>query len=190
LLGHDPSHKDFTLNRMIRWEEMSILPGKDGDSLDRGMRELLSSEEWVLEAENEQLLHFLFKHQDRFRPALRRVIRDAHVGKSARDWLDVLGDPGDRDLFPKGRRSAPKHEVKEADLVEAIKATARPLNFFSSKAKPDIDVDFIAFTKDMDRVMIQCGINRGALTGITWRFVFQKVGNQWILRSTQEAGRS
>ncbi len=82
LLGLNRGHKDFTLNRKIRWEEMSILPYKKGDSLDQGMREVLSSDEWETE-ENEQLLGFLFKHQDRFRPAFRRIIQDAYVGKSA-----------------------------------------------------------------------------------------------------------
>ena len=41
-----------------------------------------------------------------------RLCRDAHVGARARDWLDLLDDPGDIDLFPKGRRYAPKKEVK------------------------------------------------------------------------------
>lgn len=189
LLGHDLGLKDFTLNRKIRWAEMSILPYEDGGDLDRGLRELFSSEEWEL-GRDEQLLGFLFKHQDRFRPALRRIIQDAHVGTSARDWLDLMGDPGDRDLFPKGRRFAPKHDVKETDLVEAIKATARHFNFLNPKPEPMIAVDIIAFTKDMDHVMVQVGINRAALTGFTRRFVFQKVDKQWILRSEEEAGRS
>jgi hypothetical protein len=185
----NPGRRVITLNRKIRWEEMSILPYQHGDKLDRGVLELLASEEWET-GEDALLLGFLFRHQDHFRAALRRAIQDAHVGNSAREWLDVLGDPRDRDLFPKGRRSAPKHEIKEADLVDAIKATARHLHFNSSKAKPDIDIDFIAFTKEMNLVMIQCGINRVAITGITWRFVFQKVDKHWILRSMREAGRS
>ena len=44
--------------------------------------------------------------------------------------------------------------------------------------------------RDMDLVIMQCGINVAALTGMTWRFVFQKVDNLWILRSIQEFGRS
>ena len=48
----------------------------------------------------------------------------------------------------------------------------------------------MAFTDDLDRVLIQCGINRVAMTGITWQFVFRKVGKQWELRSVKEAGRS
>jgi hypothetical protein len=178
---------DVTLNRKIRWDEVSRLEYRDGDKLDQGMREMLASEEWGLH--DDKLLGYLFKHQSQFRPALRRILQDAHVGRSARNWLDLLGDVGDRDLFPKGRQFAPKDEVKETDLVEALKATARHRNFFSSKAEPDIELDFIAFTKDMDRVMIQCGINVAALTGVIWRFVFHKVDNKWVLRSAQEVGR-
>ena len=159
-----------------------------GDDLDRGLREILSSADWEVgwSEENERLLGFVFKHQDDFRLGLRRLIQDVHVGKSARNWLELLGDPADRDLFPKGRRFVPKHEVKEADLVEALKAASR---HFSANAEPRIDIDFISFTKDLDRVMIQCGINLAPFSGVVEIFIFQRVGNQWVLRSTDELGR-
>jgi hypothetical protein len=191
MMRASPGQKEITLYRKVQWEKISMLPYGDKNALDQGVRELFASEEWNLDPEGkEKLLALLFTHQDQFRPALRRVVEDARVGVSARDWLDLLGDPGDRDLFPNGRRFAPKHEVKETDLVEAIKATARHFNFLNAKPEPNITVDFIAFTKDLDRVMIQCGINRGALTGFTRRFVFQKVDKHWVLRAAEEAGRS
>ncbi len=137
-----------------------------------------------------ELRGLLFEHQGKIRPALRRLIRDPHVGEAARDWLDLMGDPGDRDLFAKGRQYAPKKEVKETDLIEALKATARLRNFNTSAPEPRIGIDFIAFTENLDRALIQCGINRAAMTGITWQFVFRKVGKQWELRSAKEAGRS
>ena len=189
--GTNPGHEDTTLYRKIRWEEVTMLPYRDDNAFDQGVRELFASEEWIEEADGkDKLLGFLFTHQDQFRPALRRVVQDARVGTSARDWLDLLGDPGDRDSFPEGRRFASKHEVKETDLVEAIKATARHFNFFNPKPEPIISVDIIAFTKGMDRVMVQIGVNRMALTGFTRRFVFQKVDKQWVLRSEEEVGHS
>ena len=48
----------------------------------------------------------------------------------------------------------------------------------------------MVFTDDLDRALIQCGINRVAMTGITWQFVFRKVGKQWELQSAKQAGRS
>lgn len=179
----------FTLHRKVDWGDDPLLYLREGDELDRGVRELLASEEWQI-ADDRGLLAFLFEHQDEFRPALRRLIGDAHVGIHARYWLDLLGDPADGDLFPKGRRSTPKKEVKEADLVEALKATARQRNFFSSAPEPDVSIDFIVFTKKLDRVLIQCGINLAPFTGMRWRFVFWRVGKQWELRSAMEAGRS
>lgn len=185
----DPGHLEtVALNRKIRWGDATDLPYCDGDDLDQGLREVLASEEW--EWGEWELLALLFKHQDHFRPAFHRLIDDVHVGEDARYWLEFLGDPRDRDLFPKGRRFAPKEEVREADLVEAIKAAARQRNFFSSSDEPRIDIDSIVFTEAMDRVIIQCGINRAALTGITWKFVFVRVNHQWVLRSVEEAGRS
>ena len=174
--------------RKVDWGEAQEFLVLDGDKLDSGVREFLASGEWGhLDGE---LPTFLFKNQDKLRPALRRLIRDPHVGASARDWLDLLDDPGDRDLFPKGGNYTPKKEVRDTDLVEALKATARQRNFFSSAPEPMIDIDFIAFDEELDRALIQCGINRVAMTGITWQFVFRKVGKQWELRSAKEAGRS
>ncbi len=151
------------------------------------MRELLASDDWLID---EKLLGLVFKHQQHLRPALRRLIRDAYVGARARDWLDLLDDPSDMDLFPKGRRYVPENKVEATDLVEAFQATARLRNFGSSSPQPMIDIDLIAFTPDLARALIQCGINRVAFTGITWQFVFRKVGNQWQLCSAKEAGRS
>lgn len=51
-----------------------------------------------------------------------------------------------------------------------------------------IEFDFIAFTKGLDRVLIQCGINRVAMMGITWQFVFRKDVKQWVLPSAKEVG--
>ena len=75
-------------------------------------------------------------------------------------------------------------------MIEALKATARLRNFFTSTREPRITIDFISFTSDLDRVLIQCGINRVGLTGITWQFAFRKVGKQWELQSAKQAGRS
>ena len=183
------SGREFILNRKVDWDEASDLPYQHGDKLDLGVREILASQEWEV-PEDGKLLDLLFGPQEKFQPALRRLIRDTHVGAKARDWLDLLGDPGDRDLFPEGRRYAPKKEVKETDFIEALRATARQRNFFSSAPEPLIEIDFIKFTDGLDRALIQCGINRVAMTGITWQFVFWKVGKQWELRSAKEAGRS
>jgi hypothetical protein len=185
----DKSDVEITLNRKVDWDEASSLPYRHGDELDRGVREILAAEEWENDEDGE-LPRFLFKHQDEFRPAMRRILGDVHVGARARDWLELLGDPADRGLFPNGRRYTPKKEVREADLIEAIKAAARHRNFLSSNPEPRIDLDFIAFTKDLDRALIQRGINRVAMTGITWQFVFRKTGKQWALHSAKEAGRS
>jgi hypothetical protein len=185
----DKSDLEITLTRKVDWDEASSLPYCRGDELERGLRELLASEEWEVDEDGE-LLGFLFKNQDHFRPALRRIVSDSHVGVRARDWLELLGDAADRDLFPEGRKYTPKKEVKETDLIEDLKAVARQRDSFSSKPEPLIDLDFIAFTKDLDRVLIQCGINRAAMTGITWQFVFRKVGKQWELHSAKEVGRS
>ena len=190
-IGTNRGHEDTTLYRKIRWEEISMLPYRNRRDFDEGVREIFASEEWNQDVEGtNKLVGFLFTHQDQFRPALRRIVLNDWVGASARDWLDLMGDPGDHDLFANGRRFAPKHEVKETDLVEAIIATAHDFNFFNPKPDPIVDIDVIAFTKDMDRVMVQCGINSAALTGFTRRFIFQKVDKQWILRATQELGRS
>jgi hypothetical protein len=179
---------EFTLNRKVDWEEASTVPYLDGDDLDHGVRELLASEEWELH--DDHLLGLLFENQNELRPALRRLIRDLHVGASARDWLDLLDHSEDRDLFIKGRQYAPKKEVKETDLIEALKATARQRNFFTKAPEPSIKIDFIVFTRDLDQVLIQCGVNRVAMTGFTWQFVFRKAGKLWELRSAKQAGRS
>ena len=129
-----PSRTEITLHRKVDWDEASSIPYRDGDDLDRGVRDLLASEEW--DNHDEELLDFLFKNQDRFRPALRRLIHDPHVGGSARDWLDLLNDPADRDLFVKGRQYTPKKEVKETDLVEASRPP--PASETSSARRPSL----------------------------------------------------
>jgi hypothetical protein len=182
--------RENVLYRKLDWGEVQLIPYRDGEKVVLGVRELLASEEWQLNPDAGRLPGFLFLNQDRLRPALRRLIGDTHVGASARDWLDLLGDARDRDLFPGGRRYMPKREVKEIDLVDALKAAARQRHFNSSAPEPAIAIDFIAFTQGLDGVLIQCGINRAALTGITWQFVYRKVGKQWELRSAKEAGRS
>jgi hypothetical protein len=183
------SGREFILKRKVDWDEASDLPYEEGDKLELGLREVLASEEWATPGDG-KLIDLLFRHPETLRPALRRLSRDAHVGAEARDWLDLLGDPGDLDLFPKGRRFAPKKQVRETDLVEALEAAARQRHFNSSAPEPSIEVDFIAFTKRLDRALVQCGINRAAMTGITWHFVFRKVDTQWQLCSAKEAGRS
>ena len=114
----------IVLSHKVDWGVASMLPYRDGDGVDQGLREILTSAEWEIPVDEDKLLGFLFRHQDRFRPALRRLVRDTLVGARARDWLDLLDDPGDRDLFTKGRSYAPGKEIKETDLVEALKATA------------------------------------------------------------------
>jgi hypothetical protein len=187
IFADEPRVKDVTLDRKLDWGEAQLLPVSEGAELDAGVREVLASEEWS--HSDETLQKFLFEEHAAMRPAMRRLVGDAHVGKSARYWLDMLGDPADADLFPGGRKSAPKHEIREADLVEAIKAIARKLHFFSSAPEPKIDVGFIAFNRKMDHALVQCWINAGPFTGILWRFVFVKEGPRWVLRSMQEAGR-
>lgn len=176
--------------KKVNWDEAAKLPLLEGEELDRSLREFLASVGLDYEAEEGEMDSFVFKYQDHFRHPLRRLIRDPHVGDTARLWLDLLAEAGDPDLFPSGRKYAPKKEVKDADLVEALKATARQRNFFTIDPEPSIDIDFIAFANDLDRALIQCGINRAGLTGITWQFVFWKVGKQWELKSALEAGRS
>lgn len=180
--------ESVTMRRKVDWDEASELPDLNGNRLDNGVREFLASKEW--EDHEDELTGFAFRHEDEFRPALRRLVGDPHVGAQARDWLDLLDDPGDRDLVGKERRYAPKKEVKETDLIEALKATARLRHFFSTAPEPMIDIDCIAFTKNLDRAFIQCGINRVAMTGITWQFVFRRAGKQWELRSAKKVGRS
>ena len=115
-----PPFTDITLLRKIDWREVTTLRyGKEGRP-EAGAREILASQEWSVA--DVALQKYLFEEQATFRPAIRRRLGDAHVGKAARYWLDMLGDPADADLFPGGRKSAPKQEVREADLVDAIKA--------------------------------------------------------------------
>jgi hypothetical protein len=175
-------------DREIDWNEASTLVYRKGNELDRGLKELLETDEW--RRDDPKLRGFFFKNQDEFHSSLRRLIGDADVGDKPRDWLDLLDEPGDRDLFVKGRRYKPKKEVKEIDLIEALKATARQRNFFSSAREPRIRIDSITFTQDLDRALIHCGINQVAMTGFSWNFVFRKVGRQWELRSAREAGRA
>jgi hypothetical protein len=182
-----PRVEEITLHRKIDWGETQVLPYRKGAELDTGMKEVFASEEWA--SSDRELLDFLFKEQASLRPAVRRLIGDAHVGAGAKWWLDLLGDPDDQDLFPQGRNYAPKHEIRETDLVEAIKAISRKLNFFSRSPEPRINVEFIAFTPKMDRALVQCGINMAPFTGRLWRFVFVKQDQRWVLRSMQEAGR-
>lgn len=178
----------ITLRRKVDLDEAAILPARDGDGLDQGVRELLASWEW--DEQDKELLGFLFRYHGRFRPALRRLLDDPNVGTDARDWLDLLDDPGDRDLFAKGRQYATKEDVKETDLIEALKAAARPRkNLFKPDREPSIAIDFFLFTTDLDGALVRCGIDRGGLTGTTWQFVFRRVGPKWELRSAKLMGR-
>jgi hypothetical protein len=179
--------RDYVLRQHFRWDRVVGLPYEEKDKLDRDVRELLASENWLTD---ENLLGVVFKYQRDLRPALRRLIRDPHVGAAARDWLELLDDPSDKDLFAKGRPYVPDRKVEADDLVEAFQATARLRNFNSSRPEPMFDIDLIALTTDLDCALIQCGINRVAMTGITWQFVFRKVGKQWSLCSAKEAARS
>jgi hypothetical protein len=179
----------IVMKLLFDWDELLMLPIYRGDKLDAALRELLASAEWGYDDDG-KLPGFLFKYELIFRPALRRILGDRHVGDSARDWLELLGDPADQDLFPKVRRYTPKKPVREPDLVQALKAPALLRNFNTSAPKPRIDIDFIAFREDLDGVLIQCGINRAAMTGRTWQFIFCRVDKHWELRSVKEAGRS
>jgi hypothetical protein len=156
--------RDYVLRQNFRWDRVVGLPYEEKDKLDRDVQELLASENWLTD---ENLLAVVFKYQRDLRPALRRRIPDAHVGAAARDWLELLDDPSDRDLFARGRRYAPDRKIEATDLVEAFQATARLRNFNSSRPEPMIDIDLIALTPDLDCALIQCGINRVAMTGIT-----------------------
>ncbi len=126
-----PRVENVTILCKIDWGKAGALPYLKAGELDAGIREILASQEWSY-SEDDGVQKFLFENQAAFRPAMRRLIGDEYVGKSAKRWLDMLGDPGDQELFPEGRKYAPKHEVRENDLVEAIKAISRRLNFFSS----------------------------------------------------------
>jgi hypothetical protein len=182
-----PDMKDFTLRHIVDWGKTSTLLYREEGELDDGMRELLASEEEYGSAG--ELLRFIFKHQFFLCLAMRRLVKDPMVGKDAMYWLDKLGDSGDGDLFPEGRKYAPKHEIGEEDLVEAIKAISGRLNFFSDAPEPKIDIGSITFTPKMDRALVKCGINLAGLTGVLWEFVFHKEGKRWVLRSMEEVGR-
>jgi hypothetical protein len=181
------AEEEHELLHRVDWGEAATIPYAKGDELEKGVRRLFASEDCALS--ERAFLNYLLKYVHELRPPLRKLIKDPKVGESVKDWLDLLGDPGDRDLFPKGREYAPKHQIREVDLVEAIKAIARHLNFFSSRPEPKIDIEFIVFNSDMDLALVQCGINMAPFTGILWRFVFCKDGKNWVLRSMQEAGR-
>jgi hypothetical protein len=55
----------------------------------------------------------------------------------------------------------PKNKAEEADLIEALKTTARRRIFFSSAKEPFIGMDFLKFTRMLDRALIQCGSQAG-----------------------------
>ena len=114
---------------------------------------------------DQELVRFIFVNQDTFHPGIRKLTKDVHVGKDARYWLDVLGDPADRDLFPEGRKFAPEHEVGEVDLVQAIKAISCHLNFFSDAPEPRIEVESITFTGETGRREGQVRNQHGGLHG-------------------------
>ncbi len=174
---------DLTIEAQLDREKLHSLSYVEGPRFDQGLREILASEDF------DQAFGFFFSNQKRFRPAMRRIISDTHVGDRALCWLELLGDPGDADLFPKGRRYVPKQEVKETDFVEAVRTTARQRNFFSSDPEPRIDFESIVFSDDLNSALVDCGINCAGLTGVYWRFVFIKNGKVWELRSAQETGR-
>jgi hypothetical protein len=186
---YDAEHNVIILRRPVSWDDADLLSDARGGTLDQGLRELLAAECSGVEDE-EQLARFVFENQRHFRPAFRRLVHDPHVGADARHWLDFLGDSRDEDLLPEGRTYAPKDDVREADLVAAIRVAARHRNFFSSAPEPRIRIGFIQFNGPMDRALVQCDINMVAFTGIRWRFVFHKVKDRWVLRSVEEHGRA
>lgn len=182
--------RNVSLTRLVRWLDEFDLLYKEGVALDVGVREILAADDYSDDVSRHSRDRFFFEHQVKLRPVLRRFVDDPHVGPAARNWLALLGDPADDDLFPDKRPYAPKDALREADLVAALQAAARERNFFSALPEPQIDIDVIVLSKTLDRALVECGINRVAMTGITWRFVFHRIGNQWVLRSAQEAGRS
>lgn len=176
------------LPKLFEWNNAVFLTLNDGEKLVSGVRELLASEEWS--SGDKKLIDFVFENQEHFRPAFRQLIKDPHIGKVAFDWLEILGEPSDTDLFPFGRQYSPGQYVKEVDLIEALKATARQRHFNSGAKEPFISIDLMSFTETLDRAFIKCGINRGPMTGITWQFVYRKVGKEWVLWSAVKVGIS
>lgn len=151
------------------------------------LREILAASNW--RDKEGPVWPSLFNHQADWHDAARRLAVDPVVGAEAREWLDIIGDPADANLFPMGRQFAPKFVAAEEDLVAAIRATARHVHYFSSRPEPDVTVESIDLTRDMDRALVRCGINLGPFTGVFWQFVFRKEGRLWVLRSIREMGR-
>jgi hypothetical protein len=193
------SNCEFIIHRKIDWDNMDLLPWSEGDKLENALRELLASEEgseskvvgFVEVDMNEgRLVRFMFKNQMTFLPVLRRLIKDERISKQAKQWLDKFGDPKDQDVMRNIRENAPKHDIKEEDLIEALKGISKKLNFFSKNPEPKIDDISFTFTPNLDRVMIECWINSALLSGFRWEFVFHKEGRLWVLRSMECTGRA
>ena len=179
--------QEIRLRRSLDWDEIRKVRWLGGAKLEELLREVFVSEN---RTDTESGVYSLFfEEHSRLRLTLRRLVHDRRVGWAARDWLDLMGDPADDDLFPKGRESAPKYRIAEDDLVEALRAICRRVNHFNNEPEPRIAIDYIALNPPMDRALIECGVNMAPFTGSRWRFVFVKVDKRWVLRSMQEAGR-
>lgn len=184
--------RPYTLRRELTDEDWAAGDADEPGILDAeervaALREVLAASNW--RDEGGPILPSLFDNQADWHDAARRLAADPVVGAEAREWLDTVGDPADAGLFPLGRELAPKFAAAEEDLVAAIRATARHVHFFSSRPEPDVAVESINLTPNMDRAMVRCGVNLGPFTGVFWQFVFHKEGRLWVLRSIREMGR-
>ncbi len=143
-----------TLLRKLDWGEVTMLRIRKGSELDAGAREILASEEWSVA--DVALQKHLFEEQATFRPAIRRLVGDAHGGKAARYWLDMLGRSAGDGYSSRAGGVDPEARGARPNLVDAIKAISRRLNVLSSNPEPRITLDFIAFNPKMDRALVQC----------------------------------
>ncbi len=192
--GRRPADSEVALVAVLNRREAFGLWLRTGEDLEKGTREVLATYEWS--SRDASLFGHLFQHQEHFRPAMLRLIEDERVGSAARYWLDLLGDPRDERLFrdpavyPEGRELAPTIAARKVDLVEALKSAAGQLdwNAVPGGAGPRMTIEVIAFNEGLDRAYVECGINLTSLSGTFWRFVFNKSGDEWVLRSMESAG--
>ena len=180
--------EDRTMRRLFGRSSIYGLTLARGDDRDRGLRDLLASAEWA--DSDKKLRRELFKYQADLQPAARRLVADRLVGEAAKKWLVDLADPADKELISANPPEEPLPDVRADDLVEAVKATARQVNWFSARPEPVISMEQITFTPNLDRASVECGINVAAMTGVFWRFVFHREGNRWVLRSMVQTGRA
>lgn len=179
---------DRVMRALLGKRSVYDLALREGDELDRDLRWFFASAEW--EEGGETLRRDFFKYQGDLRPAARRLATDRIVGAAAKQWLGDIADPADKELVAAPPPKDPLPDIREADLIEAIKATARRVNWFSSDPEPRISLDQITLTPGLDRAMVECGVNVAAMTGVFWRFVFHREGGRWVLRAMVQTGRA